>query len=226
VATPIIETLFIHEHEVKGKRLGRLVRHDPQSWSYPAPMANEIVSVRHRRLVPIFNQGSLGSCTGNAAVGCVSTAPYKHKGKEKDAIAVYKAATSLDSIRGKYPPDDTGSSGLAVMKALKKMGWIEGYTHGFGLRNVLLALVLRPGITGISWRMGCDAPDKNGVVRYTGGIRGGHEIELVGIDAEQKLVWFANSWGPKWGKQGYFAMSFDDYGEALKDHGDATFPVP
>jgi C1A family cysteine protease len=189
-------------------------------------MAQEIVSTRHKRLVPIFNQGSLGSCTGNAAVGCLSTAPYKHKGKQSDAVAAYKLATTLDRIRGTYPPDDTGSSGLAVMKALKQMGWVEGYTHAFGLKNALRALVLRPGITGISWRTGCDNPDKDGVVRYSGSIRGGHEIELVGLDAEKKLVWFANSWGPTWGKQGYFAMSFDDYASALSDHGDATFPVP
>jgi hypothetical protein len=226
MATIVTETQFIHEHEVRGKRLGRHVRHDPRSWNFPAPMAAEIVSVRHRRLVPIFNQGDLGSCTGNAAVGCLSTAPYKHKGKETDAIAVYKAATKLDRIRGTYPPDDTGSSGLAAMKALRQMGWIEAYTHAFGLKSALRALVLRPGITGIAWRSGCDNPDKDGVVRYSGPVRGGHELELVGIDLEKKLVWFANCWGPTWGKKGYFAMSFDDYGSALSDHGDATFAVP
>ncbi len=225
MGTPIIETLHIHEHEVQSKRLGRHVRHDPRSWKFPAPMADAIVSVRHRRLVPIFNQGKLGSCTGNAAVGCLSTAPHKKKGKESDAVAAYKLATKLDNIRGTYPPDDTGSSGLAVMKALKQMGWVQGYAHAFGLKSTLRALVLGPGITGISWRTGCDSPDKHGVVRYAGAVRGGHEVEIVGLDAELKLVWFANSWGPKWGKQGYFAMSFDDYAAALKDHGDATFPT-
>lgn len=222
----IVKTFQIHEHQVSGKRLGRHVMHDPRSWNSPAPMAPEIVSVRHRRLVPIFNQGKLGSCTANAAVGCVSTAPFAHKCKESDAVEVYKMATKLDTIPGAYPPDDTGSTGLAAMKALKNKGWISSYAHAFGVDHALRALVLRPGITGISWRTGCDTPDSNGVVRYTGFIRGGHEIELVGLDAEKKLVWFANSWGSKWGNKGYFAMSFEDYATALADHGDATFAMP
>jgi len=226
MASLIVKTLKILEHEIPNKRLGRHVSHDPRSWNFPAPMAPEIVSVRHKRLVPIFNQGAIGSCTGNAAAGCVSTAPFKRKCKESDAVDIYKAATKLDTIPGSYPPDDTGSSGLAVMKAMKAKGWISSYSHAFGLDNALRALVLRPGITGISWRTGCDTPDAQGVVRYTGFIRGGHEIELVGLDVNKKLVWFANSWGSKWGNKGYFAMSFEDYGQALADHGDATFAMP
>lgn len=204
-------------------RLGRHVLHDPASRGFPALTAPAITTVMHKRLVPIFDQGNLGSCTGNAAVGCISTAPFTHEGTQAEAVSIYSDATRLDNIYGMYPPDDTGSSGLAVMKAMKNKGWIKAYAHSFGLDHTLRALVLRPGITGIKWLTGCDTPDAQGIVRYTGGVRGGHEIELLGLDAERKLVWFANSWGAAWGKNGMFAMSFDDYGRALADQGDATF---
>lgn len=221
-----MKIIHLHEHHVPGKRLGRHVRHDPRSWGFPAPMAGKIVSVMHTRLVPPFDQGDVGSCTGNAAVGSISTAPFAHRGDEAEAVDVYSAATRIDNLRGVYPPDDTGSSGLAVMKVLKSRGLIGGYTHAFGLDATLRALVLRPGITGISWREGCDEPDARGVVRYAGEVRGGHEVELAGLDAEKHLVWFWNSWGDGWGKGGMFAMSWADFGRALADHGDATFPQP
>lgn len=216
----------LSEYPIRGKRLGRHVLHDPRSRNYPAEMATKIVTVRHQRNVPIFDQGSLGSCTGNAAVGSVSTDPFARKGTPEEAVEIYAAATHLDQVYGTYPPDDTGSSGLAVMKAMKTRGWISSYAHSFGLEHTLLALVLRPGITGITWRDGCDHPDSHGVVQYIGNSRGGHEVELIGIDADARLVWFANSWGDGWGLEGYFAMSFDDYGKALADDGDATFGMP
>ncbi|UYL09267.1 C1 family peptidase [Bdellovibrio sp. SKB1291214] len=38
---------------------------------------------------------------------------------------------------------------------------------------------------------------------------GGHAILLMGYDSERKLFMFKNSWGPKWGNQGYGYVTFD-----------------
>ncbi len=187
-------------------------------------MAAEIATIRHGRRVPIFDQGDIGACTGNACAGMLCTGPFNHEDlTEQDAIALYSTATTLDSIDGVYPPTDTGSSGLAVMKAAASLGWIKTYQHAFGLDHVLRSLTLRPCIVGIAWRGDCDSPSPQGVVRWTGESRGGHEVCGGGIDVDAKLVWFANSWGVEFGVQGYFAMSFDDFERALADDGDATF---
>lgn len=38
---------------------------------------------------------------------------------------------------------------------------------------------------------------------------GGHAVLIVGYDDEQKVFMFKNSWGPKWGNQGYGYVTFD-----------------
>lgn len=219
-----VKRIHLVEQHREGKRLGRHVRHDPRSRLFPAPHLSKIGTVTHLRNVPIFDQGELGSCTGNAGAGCVSTAPFKQQYSETDAVQLYSDATKVDNIMGQYPPTDTGSDGLSIMKVLQARGTISGYTHAFSCQQALGALQLVPGITGLTWLSGCDTPNSAGLVKYRGMVRGGHEVELVGTDAKKGWVKLANSWGPGWGFIGYFFMTFDDYARALEDNGDATFP--
>jgi hypothetical protein len=210
-------------------RLGRQVEHDPRSWAFSAGTA-AIKSVTHKRHGKAFNQGDLGSCTGNAMAGLLMTDPFWVRGRalsENDAVALYKAATKLDSIRGSYPPTDTGSSGLAVMKAAVKAKYIAGYAHTFSLDQLLGSLVLGPGILGINWYTSFDSPKADGECPLTAAatVRGGHEVEMVAIDAARKRVWCYNSWGPSWGgrKNGTFYFSWTTLGRLLGERGDATF---
>jgi hypothetical protein len=213
------------ERVIEGKRLGRHVTHDARSRKHPAKMAAEIVDVEHKRNVLPFDQGDLGSCTGNACAGALSTEPFTNKFNETYAVKLYSAATRLDRIKGVYPPTDTGSSGLAVMKAAKNLGLIPGYSHAFGLEHVLKSLALSPCIVGMAWLTGCDTPDENGLIKYTGSVRGGHEIQAFKVDKANQLVGFWNSWGKSWGKGGQFFMTWADLDLALRAHGDATFPT-
>jgi hypothetical protein len=210
-------------------RLGRHVEHDPRSRAYSAGTA-AIKSATHKRHGKAFDQGELGSCTGNAMAGLLMTEPFWVRGRnltEKDAVALYKAATRLDSIRGSYPPDDTGSSGLAVMKAAVKAKFIAGYAHTFSLDQLLGSLVLGPGILGINWYTSFDSPGADGECPLSprARVRGGHEVEIFALDAARERVWCYNSWGPRWGgrKNGTFYFSCKTLGRLLGEQGDATF---
>jgi hypothetical protein len=218
----------IDEEVVADRRLGRHVVHDPRSRNFPATVAPQVKSVTHDASGLPLDQGKIGSCTANALCGALNSAPDFKSGTtrtEDDAVALYELETRLE---GKpYPPNDPGGSGLEVCKAAKQLGWITSYTHAFGIDQALLALVVRPVITGVTWYSSFDTPDANGLVAIAKGakVRGGHEIVADGIDAPNKLVWFWNSWGRTWGKGGRFCMSFDTWDQLLQEKGDVTVPL-
>ena len=209
------------------RRLGRHVEHDPASLAYPAAVAPQIITTVHIRHCPPYDQGNLGSCTGNAMAGLLMTGPFWQPSRtltEADAVNLYEKATHLDGVPGVYPPDDTGSSGLAVAKAAKAHGWIAGYRHAFGLNHALGALTVAPVIIGINWYDSFDTPDKNGLIRITPGaqVRGGHEVCLRAVSVENRQMRGTNSWGASWGLGGEFLLGWDDLARLLAEHGDVT----
>lgn len=209
--------------------LGRHVEHDPASRNFAAARATKRKTVLHKRTRAPFDQGDLGSCTGNAMCGVLVTQPWKHSRlSERTAVELYELATTLDNAPGAYPPDDTGSSGLAVCKAAKQLEYISAYHHAFGIDHALDALVLAPVIIGISWYTSFDTPDENGVIEIADGatVRGGHEVELLGIDVDAETVTGINSWGTGWGAKGRFTMSWATLARLLAEQGDVTVPVP
>jgi hypothetical protein len=233
---------FIDEQPGPG-RLGRHVEHDERSRAFPISedlFPATYVSAVHKVDIPVLDQGSLGSCTGNAAEALVGSDPVYPAlppdlparptadpiHDEAQAVALYSAATRRDTIHGHYPPLDTGSTGLAVAKAAKSLGLISGYQHAFSLDAALKALAVTPLIVGLHWYEGFDHPDSTGHVTVGGNIRGGHEFLLYGIDADAHTVLARNSWGLSFGVEGTFTFSWDDLGRLLDEEGDATLFVP
>src|SRR5689334_9260234 len=104
-------------------RLGRHVEHDSRSRSYgvealPGQLVEQ--AVLWRRWSPILDQGNIGSCTTNAMAGWLGCEPHTDNATyaahfdEQFALWLYERCTRLDRIPGHWPPDDTGSSGLAA----------------------------------------------------------------------------------------------------------------
>ena len=224
-----IKKVYIEEQIIKGRRLGRHVEHDPRSKAFGVVGQVEIHTVRHRTFGQVLDQGNRGSCTGNATAGALNTKGLHRPGTkvlyEPDAISLYSLATQLDNFPGNYPPDDTGSSGLAVAKAAQQKGYILEYRHAFSLNEALQGLMAGPVITGVNWYEGFDKPDPNGIIKIAGQVRGGHEFFIGGYDAKAKLLTAVNSWGMRYGKNGKFFIPLDVWDQLLSEQGDCTILV-
>ena len=215
-------------------RLKRHIYHDSRSKLYTfQPYFKTVSSVVHQRFIPILDQGNVGSCTGNAGIGALATDPLyktlpqasKYSLDESGAVKLYSDAETIDGD-GPYPPNDHGSYGLSIAKALKNAGIISGYQHTFTLNDALLALCTYPILVGMNWYEGMFNPAPDGRVTISGPLAGGHEIVAREIDATNQRVWFDNSWGTSWGVQGRFYLTFNDLGTLLNQRGDVIVLIP
>lgn len=146
-----------------------------------------------------LNQGSLGSCTGNAVAHALSTHPFTLLLTEADAVRIYDLATTIDPFPGKHPPTDTGSNGVSAWQAAINLGYTTIRSTPIDtLEELQTALQRVPCILGTDWYEGFFEPTRCGEMVQSGAIAGGHEPEIVGWDRDLKRVWIRNSWGD-WG---------------------------
>lgn len=222
----------VHVYEPTDPRLGRHVVHDPRSRNFALPSkARPTSAIAWPRIGPVLDQGQIGSCTGNAAVGLLMTQPFSNGTvyTEADAVSVYSAATVLDDVEipGHYPPKDTGSAGIYVMQVLQQRGLITGYKHAFSLDDALAALVNGPIAVGSVWLNSMMDPDSSGqlVINKRSGVAGGHEYVVDGYDPATDRVRMTNSWSTSWGVNGQAWIKTTDFQWLLSQQGDVVQPT-
>jgi hypothetical protein len=211
-----------------GRSLAHMVENDVQE------MGKSLQSCQSERVLTVLDQGQLGSCTGNAGTGALGTRPFydavgstvlpdpdDEAAAEQFAVQLYADATVVDGYPGTYPPDDTGSSGLAICKVLKSRGTINGYRWARTAYGFLRLLQNGPVLQGMPWYNAFFTPDPQGFIDSdptwpSSGVAGGHEIEAVAVeldttDAFSSVITYVNSWGSNWGDSGRFRMRLRTY---------------
>ena len=207
--------------------LGRLVEHDPKSRMFRAATATvkpRTVTWAHQ--ADVIDQGQVGMCTGAALAQWLNTDfGGAHRLTVADALRFYGLATHLDPFPGSYPPDDTGSSGNAVCKAGRLLGYLKSWRWTFSFMSFLGALARSPVLVGTEWYEGMFDPNPHGFIHPSGDMLGGHEYLVLGCDVDRKTVTILNSWGEGWGQHGRAHLSWADMALLLRNQGDVKVPI-
>jgi hypothetical protein len=244
-------TVFTRRFSPVDPRLGRHVRHDTASYAFAEPLLPRVAirSVRWTRHTGVLDQGPVGSCVPNAGTGLLACDALGYTGQssllipktdskkqfkagsrwaldETFAQNGYRLVTRLDPYSGQWEPDDTGSDGLSLAKALVMLGLSDIYTHAFSYQAAVSAAQKGGVLFGTVWynSMFDPQPDGRVIVDPSSGVAGGHEYLCREFDADADHVWIDNSWGESWGLDGRGYLTGADMTVLLKAQGDVTVP--
>jgi hypothetical protein len=144
---------------------------------------------------------------------------------------IYWEAQKLDDWDGgSYPsatPQYEGTSVLAGVKVLKRLGYIDSYRWAFGLADLVLSVgYCGPVTLGVPWYDSMFEPHSCGYLHVNGKVAGGHAILCKGVDVSNKTFTLHNSWGISWGSRGGDALiHWDEMDRLLHEEGEAVIPM-
>lgn len=210
-------------------RLGQKLVLDPASKGFAVETTAQAVQLQNRSWninIPVLDQGNVGSCVGNTGTEEVAADPIyetlpsdlRATLDEQYALRLYSDATKIDGVSGTYlyPPgsgDDTGTSGLAMEKVLKRRGVISSYHWAMSVHGVVVLLQRGPVAQGCAWYQKMFDPDRNGFVTPGGDVAGGHETLIFAVELgradnfDDAVFTIRNHWGTGWGDAGCYRMT-------------------
>lgn len=208
------------------RRLGRNVVHDRRSRGFAVPLVVDRSTWRDKSVriydpTPNPNQ-EIGCCTFCAASMMLNQAGNRVTGRVldmDDAVYGYSLATRIDPFLGDYPPDDTGSSGLAAAKAAKQLGVGANYFWLFGGADQVVQTIMEGRVVSVGTRWDWDMfnQDANYQIHPGGGEAGGHQWIVRGYWKSRDLL-KGRCW---WGDFKDFWIARSDLQSLLDDNGDA-----
>ena len=217
---------------VEDGRLDRVVEFDERSRAYSIGEIRQTPKLRSYtwRCHDWFDQGTEGACVGFCLGHELAARPAEVKGLDYDFLVedVYWEAQKADPWEGgAYPgavPVYHGTSILAGVKKIKELGYIKEYRWAFNIDDVLYGIGHNgPAVLGVPWYSDMYYPDKDGFIKPSGSLVGGHAILARAINVKKGYVTLRNSWGKSWGKDGDCYISFEDLETLLNQRGEACF---
>lgn len=213
-------------------RLDAVQDFDERSRDYPVTAVLEGAELRSHTWTTLLhlNQGNDGACVGFAcAHELVATPKIALKGKRFAREELYWEAQRIDQWDGgSYPNADPfmeGSSVLAGVKVLQRLGYIEEYRWAFSVDELALAVANEgPAILGLPWYNEMVKP--YGCTLEVNGVQiGRHAILCKGVNPKRQTFKLHNSWGVSWGCFGDCKISWSDLDRLLQEGGEACIPI-
>lgn len=222
---PETEVEIYEQHD---PRLGRHKVHDPRSRAFAVEARVDRSSWHNKRIRvydPIPNpRQRIGCCTwvdlcvrfnsvGNRKMGVVLDMADAERG--------YARTTEVDPFLGTYPPDDTGSYGLAAATVAREFGLGGEYRWNFAGADLAIQLVMMGTAVGFGtkWYDGMFNLDSRGFVQVAGSLAGGHQWTLRGYDADYDAGVGRCWWGRSFKD---FLIKRSDLDGLVRDGGDSV----
>jgi hypothetical protein len=223
---------FSVDKSYNNRLFARLENFDPRSRSFAISSVLPDAPLRSYswRVKDHFDQGPDGACVAFSLGHELNARPAEVKGITPKWLIekVYWEAQKIDPWPGgAYPgasPKYEGTSILAGVKVLHKMGAFEEYRWAFGLQDLIRGIAYQgPAVIGVSWYSEMVTPASSGFIYPRGSVLGGHAVLVCGVNIKENRFTIRNSWGKSWGMDGNAYISFPDMEKLLKDRGEAVF---
>jgi hypothetical protein len=225
---PIPTPNVLDENINQTYQLGRQYFPDERDNKYPI---NNLLSVAPVRITNKYwdangwwgNQGNTPQCVGYAWAHWLEDGPVPQSGIGPiiPPKVIYENAQRVDEWAGE---NYDGTSVRGGVKYLQSVGKVSSYYWGFNLTTLINSVLnLGPVVVGTNWYNGMFYPNRNGLIKISGRIAGGHAYVINGVNTVTKLFRIKNSWGQSWGQSGHAYISFTDMQRLIRERGEICF---